>query len=228
MRRAAPRLPCEAQETRTDHMTRRPRTVSGTAGPGLIGVRLVPTVLLADADRASRARWSATRCWRARAVRPAHRRVRRRARRLPAPQRRPRGRPDAARRRRSSSRPRPPRQRATSMPSGPSSQMPSCAASPWSCSRALPTRAQTAAAYDAGANTVIPKPVTFLALVKLMKVVHRLLARRRGAAAGGSRREQAAGPASPCSSCQRDEDAAPRRCARRWRRSSARATRSTG
>ena len=31
-------------------MTRRPRTVSGTAGPGLIGVRLVPTVLLADAD----------------------------------------------------------------------------------------------------------------------------------------------------------------------------------
>lgn len=27
-----------------------------------------------------------------------------------------------------------------------------------------------AAAYDAGANTVIPKPVTFLALVKLMKV----------------------------------------------------------
>ena len=29
---------------------------------------------------------------------------------------------------------------------------------------------QTAAAYDAGANTVIPKPVTFLALVKLMKV----------------------------------------------------------
>ena len=34
-------------------MTRRPRTVSGTAGPGLIGVRLVPTVLLADADAGS-------------------------------------------------------------------------------------------------------------------------------------------------------------------------------
>src|SRR3954465_11863376 len=31
-------------------MTRRPRAVSGTAGPGLIGMRLVPTVLLADAD----------------------------------------------------------------------------------------------------------------------------------------------------------------------------------
>ena len=29
---------------------------------------------------------------------------------------------------------------------------------------------QVEAAYDAGANTVIPKPVTFLALVKLMKV----------------------------------------------------------
>ena len=29
---------------------------------------------------------------------------------------------------------------------------------------------QVAAAYDAGANTVIAKPVTFLALVKLMKV----------------------------------------------------------
>src|SRR5215212_9343218 len=36
-------------------MTRRPRTVSGTAGPGLIGVRLVPTILLADADSDARA-----------------------------------------------------------------------------------------------------------------------------------------------------------------------------
>src|SRR3954449_3193266 len=36
-------------------MTRRPRTVSGTAGPGLIGMRLVPTVLLADADPDARA-----------------------------------------------------------------------------------------------------------------------------------------------------------------------------
>jgi CheY-like chemotaxis protein len=33
-----------------------------------------------------------------------------------------------------------------------------------------PEPAQIDAAYDAGANTVIPKPVTFLALVKLMKV----------------------------------------------------------
>jgi CheY-like chemotaxis protein len=34
-----------------------------------------------------------------------------------------------------------------------------------------PEPAQVAAAYDAGANTLIPKPVTFLALVKLMKVL---------------------------------------------------------
>ena len=33
-----------------------------------------------------------------------------------------------------------------------------------------PDSDQVAAAYDAGANTVIAKPVTFLALVKLMKV----------------------------------------------------------
>ena len=32
-----------------------------------------------------------------------------------------------------------------------------------------PDPIQIANAYDAGANTVIPKPVTFLALVKLMK-----------------------------------------------------------
>ena len=31
-------------------------------------------------------------------------------------------------------------------------------------------RARIAAAYDAGANTVLPRPVTFLALVRLMKV----------------------------------------------------------
>ena len=36
-------------------MTRRPRMVSGTAGPGRIGVPLVPTVLLADADADARA-----------------------------------------------------------------------------------------------------------------------------------------------------------------------------
>jgi CheY-like chemotaxis protein len=35
-------------------MTRRPRTVSGAAGPGRIGTPLVPTVLLADADADAR------------------------------------------------------------------------------------------------------------------------------------------------------------------------------
>jgi|tagenome__1003787_1003787.scaffolds.fasta_scaffold20865473_2 CheY-like chemotaxis protein len=33
-----------------------------------------------------------------------------------------------------------------------------------------PTPEATAAAYDAGANTVLPRPVTFLAFVRLMKV----------------------------------------------------------
>jgi CheY-like chemotaxis protein len=33
-----------------------------------------------------------------------------------------------------------------------------------------PDAENVAAAYDAGANTVIPRPVTFLALVRLMKV----------------------------------------------------------
>lgn len=33
-----------------------------------------------------------------------------------------------------------------------------------------PEREEIQAAYDAGANTLIPKPVTFLALVKLIKV----------------------------------------------------------
>jgi CheY-like chemotaxis protein len=36
-------------------MTRWPRTVSGPAGPGRVGVPLVPTVLLADADADARA-----------------------------------------------------------------------------------------------------------------------------------------------------------------------------
>ena len=35
-------------------MTRRPRMVSGAAAPGRIGVPLVPTVLLADADADAR------------------------------------------------------------------------------------------------------------------------------------------------------------------------------
>jgi len=35
-------------------MTRRPRTGSGAAGPGRVGVPLVPTVLLADADADAR------------------------------------------------------------------------------------------------------------------------------------------------------------------------------
>ena len=72
------------------------------------------------------------------------------------------------------------------MPSGPSSQMPTFDAFPWSCWPVTPEPAQVTAAYEAGANTVIPKPVTFLALVKTDEDVHRLLAGLRGAAAGGA------------------------------------------
>ena len=56
------------------------------------------------------------------------------------------------------------------MPSGPSSQIQTLRRIPVVVLARNPTAAQTAAAYDAGANTLIAKPVTFLALVKLMKV----------------------------------------------------------
>ena len=151
-------------------MTRRPRTVSGTAGPGLIGVRLVPTVLLADADADARAM---VRDALLEGAGPTDLRTvasARRARRLPAPARRPRGRPhqpaagadrcidldlpgnedfDAVRAIKSNAHVR---------------------RIPVVVLARVPEPEQTAAAYDAGANTVIAKPVTFLALVKLMKV----------------------------------------------------------
>ena len=56
------------------------------------------------------------------------------------------------------------------MPSGPSSQIRSCAASRWWRSRDDGDPEAVGAAYDAGVNTYLAKPVTFLALVKLMKV----------------------------------------------------------
>ena len=48
--------------------------------------------------------------------------------------------------------------------------MPRFAASPSSSLARHPEPDQIDAAYDAGANTYIVKPVTFLALVRLMKV----------------------------------------------------------
>ena len=143
-------------------MTRRPRTVSSTAGPGRIGVSLVPTVLLADADADARdmmrdALLEGTGPCDLRAVAsipaleeylaaddvttPAPALI---AIDLDLP-----GALDAVR--------------------------------AIKCNAALrripvvvlarnPEPDQVDAAYDAGANTLIPKPVTFLALVKLIKV----------------------------------------------------------
>ena len=143
-------------------MTRRPRMVSGTAGPGRIGVPLVPTVLLADADGDARdmmrdALLEGTGPCDLRAVAsipaldeylaaddvttPAPALI---AIDLDLP-----GALDAVR--------------------------------AIKCNAALrripvvvlarhPEPDQVEAAYDAGANTLIPKPVTFLALVKLIKV----------------------------------------------------------
>ena len=145
-------------------MTRRPRTVSGAAAPGLIGVRLVPTVLLADAD--------ADACAMVRdalleGVGPSDLRTVASAAELDD---------------------------YLHHAGGPTTPPPALilvdAELPGNDAldavRSLKSNAdlrripvvvlarspqpmQIAAAYDAGANTVIPKPVTFLALVRLMK-----------------------------------------------------------
>jgi CheY-like chemotaxis protein len=149
-------------------MTRRPRTVSGTAGPGLIGVRLVPTVLLADAD--------ADACAMVRdalleGVGPSDLRTVESAAEL-EDYLHLRGEHGDER---------------TSPPPAlilvdfdlPGNENldavraiksnPGLRRIPVIVLVRAPDPAETAKAYDAGANTVIPKPVTFLALVKLMK-----------------------------------------------------------
>jgi CheY-like chemotaxis protein len=146
-------------------MTRRPRTVSGTAGPGLIGVRLVPTVLLADADPDARAM---LRDALLEGTGPADLRTVASASELDDYLHRHGAHEDVR----------------TSPPPAliliDLDEHVDAVRSIKSNSdlRHIPVvvlvraldPAQTAAAYDAGANTVIPKPVTFLALVKLMKV----------------------------------------------------------
>ena len=150
-------------------MTRRPRTVSGAAGPGLIGVRLVPTVLLADADPDARAM---LRDALLEGTGPADLRAVASASELDdylhsaGDHEDPRTSPppalvlidlglpgneqlDAVRSIKSNS---------------------DLRHIPVVVFARAPEPARTSAAYDAGANTVIPKPVTFLALVKLMKV----------------------------------------------------------
>jgi two-component system response regulator len=149
-------------------MTRRPRTVSGTAGPGLIGMRLVPTVLLADAD--------ADTCAMVRdalleGVGPSDLRTVATAADLD----------DYLHQRgeHADERTSPPPalilvdidlpgnddlDAVRSIKSNPDLRR-----TPVVVLARTPDPAQIAHAYDAGANTVIPKPVTFLALVKLMK-----------------------------------------------------------
>ena len=140
-------------------MTRRPRTVSGLAGPGRIGVHLVPTVLLADADADAR---DMLRDALLEGTGPCALRTVGTVRELEEYL-------DAA---------------ATpslilidiGLPGGGLDAVRAI-----KCNAALrrvpvvvlvrhPELEQVNAAYDAGANTLIPKPVTFLALVKLIKV----------------------------------------------------------
>jgi CheY-like chemotaxis protein len=150
-------------------MTRRPRTVSGTAGPGLIGVRLVPTVLLADADPDARAM---VRDALLEGTGPADLRTVASTAELEDYLHQQGDHED---------------QRTSPPPALilfdldlPGNENLDAVRTIKSNTRhrhipvvvlaRAPEPAQVAAAYDAGANTVIPKPVTFLALVKLMKV----------------------------------------------------------
>jgi CheY-like chemotaxis protein len=152
-------------------MTRRPRTVSGAAAPGRIGVPLVPTVLLADADADARAQ---IRDALLEGTGPCDLRTVTTARELDEYL----------------------RNHGAHEHTGTSPQpqlilidldLPDTSTGALDAVRAIkcnadfrripvvvlarnPEPAQIAAAYDAGANTLIPKPVTFLALVKLMKV----------------------------------------------------------
>jgi CheY-like chemotaxis protein len=150
-------------------MTRRPRTVSGAAGPGLIGVRLVPTVLLADASVDSCAM---VRDALLEGVGPSDLRTVASTRELD----------DYLHQRgdhgddRTSPAPSlilidvdlPGNENLDAVRSIKSN--PDLRRIPVVVLARAPEPALTAAAYDAGANTVISKPVTFLALVKLMKV----------------------------------------------------------
>jgi two-component system response regulator len=149
-------------------MTRRPRTVSRAAAPGFIGVRLVPTVLLADAD--------ADACAMVRdalleGVGPSDLRTVGTAADLD----------DYLHQRgeHADERTSPPPALILIDVDLPGNDDLDAVRSIKSNARLrripvvvlvrTPAPAQIAYAYDAGANTVIPKPVTFLALVKLMK-----------------------------------------------------------
>lgn len=149
-------------------MTRRPRTVSGAAAPGRIGVTLVPTVLLADADADARdmlrdALLEGTGPCDLRSVAS----VRELEQYLAA------GHDDVTA-------PAPalilidvdlPNSSTGALDAVRSIKCnPELRRIPVVVLARHPEPDQVEAAYDAGANTLIPKPVTFLALVKLIKV----------------------------------------------------------
>jgi CheY-like chemotaxis protein len=149
-------------------MTRRPRTVSGTARPGLVGLRLVPTVLLADADPDACAM---VRDALLEGVGPSDLRTVATASELD----------DYLQQRgeHADERTSPPPALILvdiDLPGNDDLDAVRSIKSNADLRRTpvvvlmrSPQPMQIAAAYDAGANTVIPKPVTFLALVKLMK-----------------------------------------------------------
>jgi two-component system response regulator len=150
-------------------MKRRPRTVSGAADPGLIGVRLVPTVLLADPDADARAM---LRDALLEGTGPADLRTVETAAELDDYLRHAGDHDDP----RTSPSPAlilldldlPGNEQLDAVRSIKSNS--DLRHIPVVVLARAPEPARTSAAYDAGANTVIPKPVTFLALVKLMKV----------------------------------------------------------
>ena len=145
-------------------MTRPPRTVSGAAGPGRIGVPSVPTVLLADADADSRdmmrdALLEGTGPCDLRtvaSVRDLEEYIEADGQDVTTP---------------------PPSIIAIDLElSGALDAVqaikcdPDLRRIPVVVFARHPAPEDVRATYDAGANTLIPKPVTFLALVKLMKV----------------------------------------------------------
>ncbi len=149
-------------------MTRRPRTVSGAAGPGRIGVPLVPTVLLADADANARAMMRDALL---EGTGPCDLRTVATVRELEEYLEADRDDPTTP----------PPSLVLIDLDLPDTTTGALDAVRAIKCNSALrripvvvlarhsePDDVQ--AAYDAGANTLIPKPVTFLALVKLIKV----------------------------------------------------------